>query len=72
MAVPNPANVSPWYLRNITQALELDEVTGQVHVRSSIVGGNVTISGNVIVSNVTVDALGILMLVVTSILMQEI
>lgn len=58
MAVPNPSNVSPWYLRNITQALELDEVTGQVHVRSSIVGGNVTIAGNVIVSNVTVDAIG--------------
>lgn len=58
MAVPEPTEVSPWYLRNITQALELDSVTGQVHIRSSIVGGNVTISGNVIVSNVTVDALG--------------
>jgi hypothetical protein len=58
MAYPEPANVSPWYLRNITQALELDTVTGQVHVRSSIVGGNVTIAGNVIVSNITVDALG--------------
>lgn len=58
MAVPTPANVEPWYLRNINQALELDSVTGQVHVRSSIVGGNVTISGNIIVSNVTVDAIG--------------
>lgn len=58
MAVPEPVEVSPWYLRNITQALELDSVTGQVHVRSSIVGGNVTIAGNIIVSNVTVDALG--------------
>lgn len=58
MAVPEPIEVAPWYLRNITQALELDSVTGQVHVRSSIVGGNVTISGNVIVSNVTVDAIG--------------
>lgn len=58
MAVPEPTEVSPWYLRNITQALELDSVTGQVHIRSSIVGGNVTISGNVIVSNVTVDAIG--------------
>lgn len=58
MAYPEPTEVSPWYLRNITQALELDTVTGQVHVRSSIVGGNVTIAGNVIVSNITVDALG--------------
>lgn len=58
MAEPTPTEVSPWYLRNITQALELDSTTGQVHIRSSIVGGNVTISGNVIVSNVTVDALG--------------
>ena len=58
MAYPEPTEVSPWYLRNITQALELDAVTGQVHVRSSIVGGNVTIAGNVIVSNVTVDAIG--------------
>ncbi len=58
MAYPEPTEVSPWYLRNITQALELDSVTGQVHIRSSIVGGNVTIAGNVIVSNVTVDAIG--------------
>jgi len=58
MAEPNPANVSPWYLRNITQALGLDETTGNVYMRSSIVGGNVTIAGNVIVSNVTVDAIG--------------
>lgn len=58
MAVPTPAAVEPWYLRNINQALELDSVTGQVHVRSSIVGGNITIAGNIIVSNVTVDAMG--------------
>lgn len=58
MAIPEPTEVSPWYLRNITQALELDSVTGQVHIRSSIVGGNVTIAGNVIVSNVTVDGIG--------------
>lgn len=58
MAVPEPVEVSPWYLRNITQALELDSTTGQVHIRSSIVGGNVTIAGNVIVSNVTVNAIG--------------
>lgn len=58
MAFPEPTEVSPWYLRNITQALGLDETTGNVYMRSSIVGGNVTISGNVIVSNVTVDAIG--------------
>ena len=28
MATPDPANVSPWYLRNINQALALDESTG--------------------------------------------
>jgi hypothetical protein len=58
MATPEPTEVSPWYLRNINQALELNDTTGQVHIRSSIVGGNVTIAGNVIVSNVTVDAIG--------------
>lgn len=58
MAEPDPANVSPWYLRNITQALGLDETTGNVYLRSSIVGGNVTIAGNVVVSNITVDAIG--------------
>lgn len=58
MSIPSPTEVSPWYLRNINQALGLDEVTGNVYLRSSIVGGNVTIAGNVIVSNVTVDAIG--------------
>lgn len=58
MATPNPSAVGPWYLRNINQALGLDEVTGNVYMRSSIVGGNVTIAGNVIVSNITVDAMG--------------
>jgi len=58
MATPDPTEVAPWYLRNINQALELDTVTGQVHVRSSIVGGNVTIAGNIIVGNITVDAMG--------------
>jgi hypothetical protein len=52
MAIPDPANVSPWYLRNITQALELNEDTGQVFVRTGFTGninisGNVTIPGNV-------------------------
>lgn len=52
MAEPNPANVAPWYLRNINQALELNEATGQVFVRTGfegniIISGNVNIPGNV-------------------------
>ena len=52
MAVPNPSNVSPWYLRNITQALALDETTGNVYVRTGfegniIISGNVSIPGNI-------------------------
>lgn len=43
---PNPSNVTPWYLRNITQALELNESTGQVFVRTGFTG-NINISGNV-------------------------
>ena len=46
MAVPNPSNVSPWYLRNITQALALDESSGNVYVRTGFTG-NIIISGNV-------------------------
>lgn len=50
MAYPEPANVSPWYLRNITQALALDETTGNVYVRTdadiSIGNANITV-GNV-------------------------
>lgn len=46
MAEPNPTEVSPWYLRNITQALELNEDTGQVFVRTGFTG-NIVISGNV-------------------------
>jgi hypothetical protein len=34
MAVPDPSQVVPWYLRNINQALELNEATGQVFVRT--------------------------------------
>ena len=30
MAVPDPTQVAPWYLRNITQALALDSATGNV------------------------------------------
>ena len=46
MAEPDPSNVAPWYLRNINQALELNEDTGQVFVRTGFVG-NIIISGNV-------------------------
>jgi hypothetical protein len=50
MAVPEPIEVAPWYLRNINQALGLDTVTGQVYIRSSIVGGNINIdAGNITV-----------------------
>jgi|688.fasta_scaffold00229_75 hypothetical protein len=49
---PNPSNVSPWYLRNINQALALDEASGNVYVRTGFTGnividGNVNIPGNV-------------------------
>lgn len=52
MAEPNPSEVAPWYLRNITQALALDETTGNVYVRTGfegniIISGNVNIPGNV-------------------------
>lgn len=48
MATPDPANVSPWYLRNINQALGLDTVTGNVYLRTdSQITGNVTIPGTV-------------------------
>ena len=46
MAEPNPSNVAPWYLRNINQALALDETTGNVYVRTGF-AGNIIISGNV-------------------------
>lgn len=46
MAEPNPSNVAPWYLRNITQALALDETSGNVYVRTGF-EGNIIISGNV-------------------------
>ena len=38
MAYPEPTEVAPWYLRNITQALALDETTGNVYVRTGITG----------------------------------
>jgi len=53
MAYPEPTQVAPWYLRNITQALELDEATGNVFVRT-----NAAIIGNVTVNNVSIGSLG--------------
>jgi hypothetical protein len=53
MAIPNPTEVAPWYLRNITQALELDEATGNVFVRT-----NAALIGNVTVGNVAIGSLG--------------
>jgi ATP-dependent protease HslVU (ClpYQ) peptidase subunit len=53
MAVPEPTEVAPWYLRNITQALELNSATGQVFVRT-----NAAIVGNVTVGNVAIGSLG--------------
>jgi len=52
MAEPNPSDVAPWYLRNINQALALDEASGNVFVRTGFTGdiiieGNVSIPGNV-------------------------
>lgn len=53
MAYPQPTEVSPWYLRNITQALELNEATGQVFVRT-----NAVLVGNISVGNVAIGSLG--------------
>jgi hypothetical protein len=53
MAEPNPSQVSPWYLRNINQALELDEATGNVFIRT-----NASLVGNVSVGNVSISSLG--------------
>jgi len=48
MAYPEPTEVAPWYLRNITQALELNSTTGQVFVRTGLTeGANITLTGNV-------------------------
>jgi hypothetical protein len=52
MAIPTPTEVKPWYLRNITEALALDETSGNVYVRTGftgdiIISGNVSIPGNV-------------------------
>lgn len=57
MAEPNPSEVAPWYLRNITQALALNEATGNVYVRTDaqLTIGNV---GNVNVNEVEILSLG--------------
>lgn len=55
MAIPDPQQVSPWYLRNITQALALNEVTGNVYVRTDSQIGNV---GNLIIDQVGVVSIG--------------
>ena len=44
---PDPSAVAPWYLRNINQALALDETTGNVYLRTDAQIGDVTITGNV-------------------------
>jgi hypothetical protein len=56
MAYPEPANVSPWYLRNITQALALNETTGNVYVRTD---AQIDISNaNISIGNVGIDSFG--------------
>lgn len=52
MAYPEPTEVAPWYLRNITQALALDETSGNVYIRTD---ANVSI-GN---ANITVGNVGV-------------
>ena len=56
MATPDPQEVAPWYLRNITQALALDSDTGNVYVRTdaqfNIANANIT------VGDVGIDSLG--------------
>lgn len=54
MAEPDPSNVAPWYLRNINQALALDEASGNVYVRTGFTG-NIVIEGNVVIPG-NVDA----------------
>lgn len=55
MAYPQPTEVAPWYLRNITQALALDETSGNVYVRTDaqldIANANVTV-GNVGITSI--------------------
>lgn len=57
MTTPNPTEVAPWYLRNINQALALDEATGNVYLRTNNTL-NVSNVGNVYVNDVSVHDLG--------------
>ena len=55
-SVPDPLHVKPWYLRNITEALALEESSGNVYVRTGFTG-NIIIAGNVnIPGTVTVNS----------------
>jgi hypothetical protein len=56
MAEPDPSNVSPWYLRNINQALALDEDSGNVYIRTDaqIDIGN----ANITIGDVGISSLG--------------
>lgn len=58
MTTPNPSEVAPWYLRNITQALALDTDTGNVYVRTDIGSGGTINIGNVVVTDVGISSLG--------------
>jgi hypothetical protein len=58
MTTPNPSEVAPWYLRNINQALALDDTTGNVYVRTDIGSGGTINIGNVVVTDVTISELG--------------
>jgi len=56
MAEPNPVEVAPWYLRNITQALGLNQTTGQVYVRTD---ANLSVgNANITVGNVGITSFG--------------
>jgi len=54
MAIPTPEDVKPWYLRNVHEALALDEVTGNVYLRTD----STTTIGNIAVGNVGIVSLG--------------
>jgi len=62
MAYPQPTEVAPWYLRNITQALALDSVTGNVYVRTdaqfNVANANISVGNVVITSLGNVDISG--------------
>jgi hypothetical protein len=56
MAEPTPTDVKPWYLRNITEALALDETSGNVYMRTD---SQIDIANaNIIISNVGITSLG--------------